>query len=93
MFLGRNTDLEVLHELAESGKPELFVLYGRRRVGKTELLQQFCRSRRAVYFLAAQVREKDNLRAFRDSLIDGIDDPLAANIEFPDWGAALTFAA
>lgn len=93
MFHGRNSDLKVLHELAESGKPELFVLYGRRRVGKTELLQQFCRSRRAVYFLAAQVREKDNLRAFRDALTDGIDDPLAANIEFPDWGAALNFAA
>lgn len=93
MFLGRTPDLRVLEELDASGKPELFVLYGRRRVGKTELLQQFCRSRRAVYFLAAQVREKDNLRAFRDALTDGIDDPLAANIEFPDWGAALTFAA
>ncbi|MBL8860313.1 MAG: ATP-binding protein [Planctomycetes bacterium] len=93
MFLGRDSDLQVLDELDSSGKPELFVLYGRRRVGKTELLQQFCRTRRAVYFLAAQVREKDNLRAFRDALTDGIDDPLAANIEFPDWGAALTFAA
>jgi AAA+ ATPase superfamily predicted ATPase len=93
MFLGRDRELSVLDELANSGKPELFVLYGRRRVGKTELLQQFCRTRRAVYFLAAQVREKDNLRAFREALTDGIDDPLAANIEFPDWGAALNFAA
>lgn len=93
MFLGREPDLRVLDELYESKKPELYVLHGRRRVGKTELLQQFCRSRRAVYFLAAQVREKDNLRAFRDALIDGIDDPLAASVDFPDWGAALTFAA
>jgi AAA+ ATPase superfamily predicted ATPase len=93
MFLGRDRELSVLDELASSEKPELFVLYGRRRVGKTELLQQFCRSRRAVYFLAAQVREKDNLRAFREALTDGIDDPLAASVEFPDWTAALTFAA
>src|SRR4029079_2960073 len=93
MFLGRDREIQVLDELSESGKPELYVLYGRRRVGKTELLQQFCRTRRAVYFLAAQVREKDNLRAFRDALIDGIDDPLAASVEFPDWSAALTFAA
>jgi AAA+ ATPase superfamily predicted ATPase len=93
MFLGRDREIQVLDELSESGKPELYVLYGRRRVGKTELLQQFCRTRRAVYFLAAQVREKDNLRAFRDALIDGIDDPLAASVEFPDWTAALTFAA
>jgi AAA+ ATPase superfamily predicted ATPase len=93
MFLGRLHELDVLGELAASPRPELFVLYGRRRVGKTELLQQFCRSRRAVYFLAAQVREKDNLRAFRDALAEGLNDPLAANVEFPDWGAALAFAA
>lgn len=93
MFLGRTRELDVLVELAASPRPELFVLYGRRRVGKTELLQQFCRGRRAVYFLAAQVREKDNLRAFRDALVEGLNDPLAANVEFPDWGAALAFAA
>ncbi|MBL8860468.1 MAG: ATP-binding protein [Planctomycetes bacterium] len=93
MFLGRTRELDVLAELAASPRPELFVLYGRRRVGKTELLQQFCRGRRAVYFLAAQVREKDNLRAFRDALVEGLNDPLAANVDFPDWGAALSFAA
>jgi hypothetical protein len=92
-FLGRDRELAVLGELHDSGRPELFVLYGRRRVGKTELLQQFCRGRRAVYFLAAQVREKDNLRAFRDALVEGLGDPLAQGIEFPDWSAALGFVA
>lgn len=31
---------------------ELFVLYGRRRVGKTELLTQFCRDKRHIFFVA-----------------------------------------
>ncbi|MBK7644548.1 MAG: ATP-binding protein [Planctomycetes bacterium] len=93
MFLGRDRELAFLEELHDSGKPELFVLYGRRRVGKTELLQQFCGSRRAVYFLAAQVREKDNLRAFRDALAAALDDAMLANVEFPDWTAALNVAA
>ncbi|MDP6385857.1 MAG: ATP-binding protein, partial [Planctomycetota bacterium] len=53
MFVGRTRELAVLEELRESGRPELFVLYGRRRVGKTELLQQLCEGGRAVYFLAA----------------------------------------
>ena len=39
-FLGRTRELAVLQELADSGRPELFVLYGRRRVGKTELLHK-----------------------------------------------------
>ena len=73
MFLGRTQELNFLEELYASGRPELFVLYGRRRVGKTELLQRFCEDRRAVCFQAAQVREKDNLRAFRDAMADGLD--------------------
>ncbi len=92
-FIGRQRELAVLQELAASGKPELFVLYGRRRVGKTELLQQLCQGRRAAYFLAAQVRDKDNLRAFRKVLEEALGDPLIGTIEFPDWTAALTFAA
>jgi len=92
-FIGRARELEVLEDLYESGDPELFVLFGRRRVGKTELLQRFCEGRRAVYFLAAQVREKDNLRAFRDALRDGLDDPVLDTINFPDWPSALAFAA
>jgi len=93
MFIGRQDEWSVLSELADSRDPEFFVLYGRRRVGKTELLQRFCEERRAVYFQAAQVREKDNLRAFRDALADCLNDQLAASIEFPDWQAALEFAA
>jgi hypothetical protein len=92
-FIGRARELAVLQELADSEKPELFVLYGRRRVGKTELLQQLCKGRRAAYFLAAQVRDKDNLRAFKKVLEEALGDPLIASVEFPDWTAALTFAA
>jgi AAA+ ATPase superfamily predicted ATPase len=92
-FIGRERELAVLSELADGGDPELFVLYGRRRVGKTELLQRFCEGRKAVYFLAAQVREKDNLRAFRDALREALDDPLLADLELPDWSTALGYAA
>lgn len=94
MFVGRERELAVLEELASSKQAEFFVLYGRRRVGKTELLQRLCEGRRAVYFLAAQVREKDNLRAFRDALKEGLGgDSLVEGIEFPDWSTALGFAA
>ena len=94
MFIGREQELSVLAEMAGSDRAELFVLYGRRRVGKTELLQKLCTERRAVYFLAAQVRERDNLRAFRDALKEGLGgDSLVEGIEFPDWSTALGFAA
>lgn len=92
-FIGRDREVAFLEELVASGRPELFVLYGRRRVGKTELLQRFCGGRRAVYFLAAQVRDRDNLRAFRQTIASELGDALAAEVEFPDWTAALGFLA
>jgi len=92
-FIGRERELAVLEELADSGRAELFVLYGRRRVGKTELLQRLCRRPRSVYFLAAQVRDKDNLAAFRLALQEGLGDPLIENVTFADWSAALGYAA
>jgi AAA+ ATPase superfamily predicted ATPase len=92
-FIGRTGELRVLDELAVSGRPELFVLYGRRRVGKTELLQQLCARHRSVYFLAAQVRDRDNLAAFQKALQETLADQHLHEIQFNDWGAALNYAA
>jgi len=92
-FLGRARELAVLDEFATSDRAELFVLYGRRRVGKTELLQRLCNDHRAVYFLAAQVRDKDNLHAFKNALQEGLPDPLIQNVEFNDWSSALNYAS
>ncbi len=91
-FIGRKGELQVLEELADSGRPELFVLYGRRRVGKTELLQQLCSRRRSIYFLAAQVRDRDNLTAFQKAIQESLGDPHLQDIQFNDWGAALNYA-
>jgi uncharacterized protein len=57
MFVNRRSELELLEKQYESGRAELFVLYGRRRVGKTELLAHFCQGKRYVFFVADQVPE------------------------------------
>ena len=43
MFVDRTEELARLQARYASSRAELFVLYGRRRVGKTELLREFCR--------------------------------------------------
>jgi hypothetical protein len=56
VFINRQTEMDLLEERYASGQAELFVLYGRRRVGKTELLAQFCESsrpaKRYIFFVA-----------------------------------------
>ena len=39
-IIGRNKEIKELNDIYGSGKPELIALYGRRRVGKTYLIDQ-----------------------------------------------------
>lgn len=64
MFVDRERELAMLEERYLSDQAELFVLYGRRRVGKTELLRAFCRERRHVFFVADLSSEALLLAAF-----------------------------
>ncbi|MEM2897121.1 MAG: ATP-binding protein, partial [Candidatus Bathyarchaeia archaeon] len=40
-FINRKNEMKVLEERFNSDKPEFIVIYGRRRVGKTELIKNF----------------------------------------------------
>lgn len=51
MFVNRVSELALLNSLYHSGKAELFVLSGRQRVGKTELLSNFCDDKKSIFFL------------------------------------------
>ena len=48
MFKGRKKELELLEDLYDSKQFEFFVLYGRRRVGKTELLKEFTKNKKTL---------------------------------------------
>jgi len=50
-FINREQELKFLEEKFKEGK-QLIILYGRRRVGKTELIKKFCEGKEHIYFLA-----------------------------------------
>ena len=64
MFIDRTTELANLEAHHRSGRSELFVLYGRRRVGKTELLRYFCAGKPHIFFIATLSSDADQLAAF-----------------------------
>lgn len=92
-FIGRNDELRMLEGFYKSSGAELFVLYGRRRVGKSELLTTFCRNKPAIYFTASQVETRHNLIQFTETARQALDDPAMAGVTFQDIEAALTYLA
>ena len=70
MFIGRERELKTLDSLYKSNKFEFAVIYGRRRVGKTALINQFIDDKRAIYFMGVESNAKQNLENFSKSIME-----------------------
>ena len=68
MFVGREKELDKLEKLYDTDKFQFVVMYGRRRVGKTRLVNQFIKNKNAIYFMAQETTEKENLKALSASI-------------------------
>ncbi|MBI1296480.1 AAA family ATPase [bacterium] len=90
MFINRHEELARLEERYTSDKAELFVLYGRRRVGKTELLREFCRSKPNLFFVATLSSDADQLAAFSQQIWQYTHDSVSGDFTFPSWEAAFS---
>lgn len=68
MFIGRESELNFLEERYSSNKGELVVLYGRRRIGKTETLKQFCKDKPHLFFSCRECTDKLQLKNFQKAV-------------------------
>ncbi len=90
MFIGREKELETLERIHQNEGFSFVVLSGRRRVGKTTLLNRFLEGKPAVCFTAVESNPKQNLGNFSKSIMEyasGID----AETSFPSFQAALEY--
>ena len=70
MFIGRDKELNTLDKLYQSDKFEFVVIYGRRRVGKTALINHFIGDKKSIYFMGVESNEKQNLENLSKSIIE-----------------------
>ncbi|MCX5977107.1 MAG: ATP-binding protein [Coprothermobacterota bacterium] len=86
MFVGRTQELKAMRHLHQRGQPELLILYGKRRVGKTALIREFIgHSPQAMYFLAQRRTERETLRALARATGELWEDPLLEKTGYPSW--------
>ena len=91
MFIGRERELASLTQLYNSDKFEFVVLYGRRRVGKTALINHFIDGKKAIYFMGVESNAKQNLENFSKSIIEYASG-IEAETSFASFQAALETA-
>lgn len=90
MFVGRKEELESLERAYSRGGFQMAVIYGRRRVGKTSLIDEFVKDKRALYFTAQQKTTKQNLELFSKTVYETFSLP-ASLPAFDSWNSAFSF--
>ena len=90
MFIGRERELTALNKLYGSNKFEFVVIYGRRRIGKTELIKQFLGDKKAIYFMGIESNAKLNLENFSKSILE-FNTGIRADTSFSNFQAALEY--
>ena len=91
MFLDRERELAQLEAWWAGDRPELITMYGRRQIGKTELLVRFLDGKPTIYFYADRQLLADHLRAFTEQVLTLTDDPVLRLQPFGSWEVALTY--
>ncbi len=80
VIIDRKEELAFLNGLYNSNRAELIILYGRRRIGKTFLLNHFSETRNAIYYLATKESETVQARELSNRIAKFYkDDALSIN--------------
>ena len=90
MFIGRERELNALERLYQSNKFEFAVIYGRRRVGKTALINKFIDDKNSIYFMGVESNAKQNLENLSKSIMEYVSGTEIDSI-FSSFQSALEY--
>ncbi|KAF0243991.1 MAG: hypothetical protein FD180_2926 [Planctomycetota bacterium] len=88
-FIGRRKELAALEAAFGSERSGFVPIYGRRRVGKSELVRRFLRGKRGVYFVGKRAPGGLQMREFLREAAVALQEPLLASFGAQSWKEAL----
>lgn len=90
MFHCRDKELRDLNKRYQKNDFECIVVYGRRRVGKTALINEFCNGKPTIFFSALNASSQENLEALSKAIYEK-DHPGAETAPvYPSFDAAFS---
>ncbi|PWG62551.1 ATP-binding protein [Bifidobacterium callitrichidarum] len=88
-FIGRKDDLAFLQDCYDSPKAQLVILYGRRRIGKTETLSHFSQGKPTLFFSAQMATKEEQLGEFSKRMFEAGAPAGKYLRQYSDWQTAL----
>ena len=85
MFIGREKELKFLQDKYAEKKSQLIVLYGKRRIGKTETLREFCKHKPHIFYSCTQSTDQIQLAKFSKQILREVSLPGSISLSFPIW--------
>lgn len=90
-LIDREEETAFLEEAFAESKSQLLVLYGRRRVGKTFLLQHFMRNKKHTYYLSTKGNEAEQIRLLSRMVGETFNDTALILSPFSEWRALFIY--
>lgn len=90
MFIDRTEDLAEM-EARWGMRPQLYLLWGRRRVGKSALIREFAATRDAIIYQAISGTPADQLSLLTRRIRAWYDDPVLAAAPLANWEQAFAY--
>lgn len=84
-FINRSNELAFIQKEFTSTKSSFIIIYGKRRIGKTELIKESAKNKKLLYFLGRQVNNKDNLDQISQTCSIFFHEPMLMGQPFLNW--------
>ena len=92
-FVNRELELDFLNKKWRKNSAQLIIIYGKRRIGKTEIAIQFAKNKPHIYFLCERIASQNQLKKFTESVSEYFKDEFLPRQGFKDWETAFKYIA
>ncbi len=90
-FVNRNRELNILNRDWNNLNNGFIVIYGRRRIGKTKLIEEFVKDKKGISYTAEDTSKKIQIREFKDAIASFLDDDFLKNQEIVSWSSLFEY--
>lgn len=89
-FVGRENELTAIHEKLHSKKSEQILIYGRRRIGKSELIKQALKDceYKIIHYVCRKTTYEDNFSSLANAVLSVLPNKF---VHFSDLGELLEY--